>query len=73
VNYTGRAKMPVLLEFYKDNMPISGWALTTESGSGGSYILHYEKAAEQVDVKITPGTFYTTIVASFWPKAAPKK
>lgn len=71
--YTGRAKMPMLVEFYKDNMPISGWALTNESGSGGSYILNYEKTAEQVAVKITPGTFYTTIVVSFLPRTAPRK
>ena len=71
--YTGRASLPALVEFYKDNMPISGWAMIDESGTSGSYILRYEKGSEKVDVKVTPGGIYTDIMVSFWPRGSTKK
>ena len=69
VTYDGRADGPRLMEFFKDNMPISGWALVRESTdpNTGSFILQFEKEGEGAGVKITPGHFSSEFVVTFTP------
>ena len=67
VTYAGQAGAPVLLEFFRDNMPISGWSLVRESTSAGSYTLHFEKNSEGCEVKVTPGRFSSDFTVSFYP------
>ena len=73
VTYNGQGTVPALLEFFRDNMPISGWTLVRETSAGGSYSLHFEKRNEEVEVKIVPGRFSTDFVVAFFPKTAAKK
>jgi|GEM_PF-2387584 len=70
VTYGGRGEAAQLVEFFKDNMPISGWALVRESTdpNSGSYILHFEKEGEGADVRITPGYFSSEFVVTFTPR-----
>jgi hypothetical protein len=71
--YTGHASLRNLIDFYKDNMPISGWALVSESGQSGSYTMRFDKADERVEVKITPDVFTCDVGISFWPRGLAKK
>lgn len=69
LTYTGKAEAVDLLGFFRDNMPVSGWTLKKESSDFGSYILHFQKAAEAADVRITPGTFNTDVTVSLHRQA----
>ena len=73
--YSGRGKTAALLDFYRDNMPMSGWALVRESTnpSSGSYTLHFQKENEGTDVRITPGAFSFDVVVSFYPLSPTRK
>jgi hypothetical protein len=73
ITYNGRGTAPALLEFFRDTMPISGWALLRETSGGGSYSLHFEKGNEEIEVKIRPDRFSTDFVVAFFPKTAAKK
>ena len=71
--YTGHASLKALIDFYKDNMPISGWALVSESGQKGSYTMGFEKGSERIDVRLTPDVFSTDVGVFFWPRGSTKK
>ena len=73
ITYTGRGSAPALLEFFRDNMPISGWAAVRETSSSGAYSLFFEKGNEEVQVTIRPGHLSSDIIVTFFPKAPAKK
>jgi len=66
--YTGQSDFPTLLEFFRENMPISGWTLVKESSISGSYLLHFEKPSESAVVTVTPGRFQTDLSVDLSPK-----
>ena len=73
ITYNGQGTAPALLEFFRDNMPISGWVLVRETSGSGAYSLHFEKSNEEAEVKIRPGRFSTDLIVAFFPKTAAKK
>lgn len=68
LTYTGRGDAISVLEFFRGNMPISGWTNTRQSGDFGSFVLHFEKANEVADVKVTQGRFSTEFTISISPR-----
>ena len=69
VTYKGRAEIGRLLEFYRENMPISGWALQKESCDFGAYTLSFTKEAEAAEVRITPGRLSSNVSISLNPSS----
>ena len=70
VTYRGRGDALKLMEFFRQNMSISGWKLREESGDFGSYVLDFEKAKEAAEVRITPSRYSTELTISLNPKSA---
>lgn len=67
VTYRGRGAALELMEFFRQNMSISGWTLEEESGDFGSYVLFFKNAKEDLEIKIKPGRMSTEIVLSVKP------
>ena len=61
LTYTGRAQTPELITFFRENMPVSGWAMKNEAGTFGSYVLYFEKGTETAQVSVTPYRFNTDV------------
>ena len=70
LTYVGQSELGTLLEFFRTNMPISGWTLGKESSAFGTHVLHFEKAAEAADVAITPERFQTEFSVDLSPKGS---
>jgi hypothetical protein len=69
VTYRGRGDAVRLMEFFRQNMVISGWDLKSESGDFGAYVLKFDKGAEAAEIKIIPGRFTTKFTMSVNPRA----
>lgn len=69
VTYRGNARLEGLLEFYRENMSISGWEMQKESGDFGTYVLEFRKENESAEVRITPGRFSAEVAISVNPSS----
>ncbi|MCD6406190.1 MAG: hypothetical protein J7M19_10220 [Planctomycetes bacterium] len=69
VTYKGRGKALAVLEFFRDNMPLSGWTLKEQSCTFGPYVLDFESETEAMQVRIVQGRFSTEFSISLNPKA----
>ncbi len=69
VTYKGHAKALAVLDFFRDNMPLSGWTLKEESCTFGPYVLDFESETETMQVRIVQGRFSTEFSISINPRA----
>ncbi|MHC4712109.1 MAG: hypothetical protein ACYTAN_02405 [Planctomycetota bacterium] len=66
--YTGRGDSLRLMEFFRQNMTISGWKLKSESSHFGPYIMKFEKGGELAEIKIRAKRFSTEFTIALDPK-----
>ncbi len=69
VTYRGNARLEELMEFYRENMSISGWEMRKESGDFGTYVLQFAKEGESAEVRIIPGRFGSEVAISVNPSS----
>ncbi len=70
VTYRGRGEALALMDFFRQNMAISGWHLKRESGDFGAYVLNFEKDKEAAEVRIVPTRASTEFSISVSPRAS---
>ncbi len=70
VTYTGRGDALRLMDFFRQNMAISGWKIKSEAGDFGAYVLRFDKDREAAEVRIIPGRFSTEFTVALNPKPA---
>jgi len=70
VTYRGRGDALALMNFFRQNMAISGWNPKEEAGDFGAYVLDFEKDKEAAEVRIVPGRFKTEFSISVNPRSS---
>ena len=70
VRYTGRGDALQLMDFFRQNMAISGWKIRSEAADFGAYVLRFDKEREAAEVRIIPGRFSTEFTVAVNPKPA---
>lgn len=60
--YKGRARVEQVARFFRDEMPISGWALQADTENFGVRVLEFSKARRACKLSITRQGWYTLIV-----------
>jgi len=60
--YKGRPQVEKVVRFFRDEMPLSGWALKSDTENFGIRILEFTKARRACKVSITRQGWYTLIV-----------
>ncbi len=68
VTFTGRGDALRLMEFFRQNMTISGWKLKSESSHFGPYIMRFEKEREEAEIRIRPKRFSTEFTIALNPR-----